>query len=178
MTSESILKKVYANRNNQKANTREQSNEPIYRKARCRVCLVRENNNLPPVRINSANKVYDLVKDELASSDREIMLSIMLDTALNLIGIETVAIGSINVCGSTIAEVFKSAILSNASCIILCHNHPSGCLEPSVEDIAFTRNAIKCGIMLNIRVHDHLILSDRGFWSMSENGLIKPLAKS
>jgi len=168
--TDSILKKVYAHKNE----PQDQKQPSLYKGARCRVCLVRENNHLPQVRLNSAQKVYELVRDELASSDREIMLSVMLDTQLNLIGIETVAVGSINVCGSTIAEVFKSAILSNASCIVLCHNHPSGSLEPSTEDIAFTKKVVSCGMMLNVRLHDHLILSHRGFWSMNESGLIRP----
>lgn len=172
MTAESILKRAYADKKKQPQH-QEKEIPSIYKGARCKVCLIKENDQLPPMKINNSNKVYDLVKDEIASSDRETLLSIMLDAGLYLIGIETVAIGSINVCGSTISEVFKSAILANASCIILCHNHPSGSLEPSAEDIAFTKNIIKCGLMLNIKVHDHLIISNRGFWSMSEQGLIR-----
>jgi DNA repair protein RadC len=170
--TESILKKVYTDKKKQ-PQPQDKLKPSIYKGARCKVCLIRENDQLPPIKINNANKVYDLVRDEIASLDRETLLSIMLDASLHLIGIETVAIGSINVCGSTISEVFKSAILANASCIILCHNHPSGSLEPSAEDIAFTKNIIKCGLMLNIKVHDHLIISNRGFWSMSEQGLIR-----
>jgi len=102
------------------------------------------------------------------------LFSIMLDTKLYLIGIETVAIGSLNVCGSTISEVFRSAILANAACMIMAHNHPSGDVEPSAEDIAFTKNLIKCGKLLGIKVHDHLIISSRGFLSMSDRGLINP----
>jgi DNA repair protein RadC len=172
LTAESILKKVYTDKKKQ-PQPQDKLKPSIYKGARCKVCLIRENDQLPPIKINNSNKAYDLVRDEIASLDRETLLSIMLDASLHLIGIETVAIGSINVCGSTISEVFKSAILSNASCIILCHNHPSGLLEPSAEDIAFTKNIIKCGLMLNIKVHDHLIISNRGFWSMSEQGLIR-----
>jgi len=66
-----------------------------------------------------------------------------------------------------------SAILANASCIILCHNHPSGFLEPSPEDIAFTKHVILCGRMIGIKVHDHLVVSSRGYCSMNEHGLIR-----
>lgn len=172
MTAESILKRTYTGKTRESEH-QEEKKQSAYKGARCRVCLIRENDHLPPMKINNASKVYELVKDEIASSDREIMLSVMLDSGLNLIGIETVAIGSLNVCGSTTSEIFKSAILANASCIILCHNHPSGSLEPSVEDIAFTRNVIKCGMMLNIKVHDHLVVSNRGYCSMNEHGLIR-----
>jgi DNA repair protein RadC len=173
LTAESILKRAYTGKI-KKSESQEKVKPSIYKAARCKVCLVRENDQLPPIRINNAVKVYELVKDEIASSDREIMLSIMLDTGLQLIGVETVAIGSINVCGSKVSEIFKSAILSNASCIILCHNHPSGSLEPSIEDIAFTKNIIKCGMMMGIKVHDHLVISNRGYCSMNERGLIRP----
>lgn len=172
MTAESILKRTYTGKT-RKSEHQEEKKQSVYKGARCRVCLIRENDQLPPMKINNASKVYELVKDEIASSDREIMLSIMLDSGLNLIGIETVAIGSLNVCGSTTSEIFKSAILANASCIILCHNHPSGSLEPSVEDIAFTRNVIRSSTLLNIKVHDHLVVSNRGYCSMNEQGLIR-----
>ena len=76
------------------------------------------------------------------------------------------------------SEVFKSAILSNASCIILCHNHPSGDLEPSSADVEFTKNVIKSGNLLGIRVHDHLVVSSRGYVSMNERGLINVNEKS
>jgi len=174
LTTESILKRRYSIKKIETSHQETETTDLLnrYRNTRCKVCLIRENDPLPPVRINNAEKVYRLVKDELASSDRETMLSIMLDTGLHLIGIETVAIGSLNVCGSTVSEIFKSAILTNAACIILAHNHPSGNLEPSPEDVAFTHNLIRCGKLLGIRVHDHLIVSSKGFMSMDEHGLI------
>jgi len=149
-----------------------------FKGAHCKVCLIKENDQLPQMLINSANRAYQLVKDELATLDRETLLSIMLDTGLHLIGIETVAIGSINVCGATVSEIFKSALLANAACIILCHNHPSGNPELSSTDIEFTKNAIKCGNLLGIRVHDHLVVTgSRGYVSMNERGLINVTEK-
>jgi DNA repair protein RadC len=175
LTAESILKRAYTTKKSKPDNQETENIDFInrYKGARCKVCLIKEKDQLPPMKINNANKVYELVKDEIASSDREILLSVMLDSSLHLIGIETVAIGSINVCGSTISEIFKGAILANATCIILCHNHPSGSLEASAEDIAFTKNVINCGMMMGIRVHDHLVVSSRGYCSMNECGLIK-----
>lgn len=166
MTAESILKRFHSKK--------PPDPEPIPRGVKCRVCLVKENDHFPPVQINSPKKAYELVRDELVSADRETLISILLDTGMSLIGVETVAIGSINVCGSTVTEVFKSAILANAPCIVLCHNHPSGALTPSAEDIRFTQNLIQCGKMMGIRIHDHLVISNRGFVSMQEQGLIKP----
>jgi len=173
LTAESILKRVHSAKKKE-AGYQEQEKTSTNRDFHCKVCLIRENDNLPKILINNSEKVYQLIKDELAPADREIMLSIMLDTKLYLIAIETVAIGRLNVCGSTATEVFKSAILANSACIILVHNHPSGDFEPSNEDIAFTKNMIKCGQLLGIKVQDHLIISGRGYISMSERGLIRP----
>jgi DNA repair protein RadC len=60
-------------------------------------------------------------------------------------------------------EVFKGAILANAASIILCHNHPSGDLTPSKEDIHMTEEMMKAGKLLGIRVLDHIIVSNQGY---------------
>jgi DNA repair protein RadC len=172
LTAESILKKSYSDRKKRQQETEKTAFPSQFKGARCKVCLVKENDQLPPVLINNAERAYGLVKDELVASDRETLLSIMLDTGLYLIGIETVAMGSINVCGSTVSELFRSAILASAAKIILLHNHPSGSLDPSSADIEFTRNAIRCGNLLGIKLQDHIVVSSRGYVSMNERGLI------
>jgi DNA repair protein RadC len=106
-----------------------------YKGIRCRVCLVRESTDSETILIDNDQAAYELVKEELASSDREMFLSIMLTGNNDLIGVETVSIGSINECTAMPREIFKSAILANAVAVILCHNHPSGDLKPSREDI-------------------------------------------
>jgi DNA repair protein RadC len=140
---------------------------------RCRVCLVRENNQPNPMAIKTADMAYKLVKEELGSADREMMLSILLAGNLRLVGVETVAIGNQNMVGAFTGELFKSAILANANAVILCHNHPSGELSPSSEDLRFTENAIKCGEILGIRIKDHLIVSSEGYISITERRFMK-----
>jgi len=140
---------------------------------RCRVCLVRENSQPNPIAIKTADMAYGLVREELVSADRETMLSILLTDNLRLIGVETVAVGVHNTVGASPAELFKSGLLANASAIILCHNHPSGELSPSSEDIKFTENVIKCGEILGIRIKDHLIVSSEGYISLTERRFIK-----
>ena len=65
-------------------------------------------------------------------------------------------------------EVFKAAILSNASSIALVHSHPSGSLNPSLEDIDITRKLVQCGDILGIKVIDHIIVSDDRHLSFAE----------
>ena len=118
------------------------------------------------IRINNEEDAYELVKHELVSSDREMILSIMLTVKNELIGVETVSIGSVTASTTTPRDVFKSAILANAVSIILCHNHPSGDLTPSGEDIKITKQLIEAGELLGINVLDHLIVSHKGFNSL------------
>jgi len=139
-----------------------------YKGIRCRVCLVRENTSDEIIKINNESDAYELVKDELAGSDREMLLSIMLTVKNDLIGVETVSIGSITASTTTGREIFKSAILANAVSIVICHNHPSGELIPSPEDIAMTKQLIYAGELLGIKVLDHLIVSNQGYKSLRD----------
>jgi DNA repair protein RadC len=139
-----------------------------YKGIRCRVCLVRENTDAETIQINNDQDAYELVKEELCSSDREMFLSIMLTCRNELIGVETVSIGSINECTANPREIFKSAILANAVSIILCHNHPSDDLKPSREDIIITKRLIEAGELLRIKVLDHLIITHKGFRSLRD----------
>ena len=140
-----------------------------YKGVRCRVYLVREGDADKVIKLNNSSDVYDLVKDELVNSDREMLLSVMLTNKNQLIGVETVSIGSINVTSMSPREVFKSAILANAVSIILCHNHPSGELTPSNEDIQITKLIVDAGKLLGIKVLDHIIVSNKGYYSLNDN---------
>jgi DNA repair protein RadC len=142
---------------------------PRYKGMQCRVCLVRENTQDDPIYIRNADQAYDLVKDELCSADREIFLSILLATTLQLIGVESVATGGLNQCAISPADTLKSAIISNASNLILIHNHPSGSLQPSDSDIKLTETITKCGDLLGIHVTDHLIIGADGYYSIKHN---------
>ena len=107
--------------------------------------------------------------------DREQFCVILLNAKNEVIGLNIVSTGSI--CGTIVhpREVFKPAILANASAIILCHNHPSDGVEPSTEDKIITKAMVKAAKIIDIRVHEHLIISmyeDR-FYSFCDNGLIE-----
>ena len=139
-----------------------------YKGIRCRVYLVRESDGDEVITIKNSNDAYELVKEELVNSDRERFLSIMLTVRNHLIGVETAYIGSIQACIISPRDLFKSAILANASGVILCHNHPSGDLEPSSSDLEITRNLIQAGELLGIKVLDHLIVSSQGYRSLRD----------
>jgi DNA repair protein RadC len=139
-----------------------------YKGIRCRVCLVRDGASDEIIKISKPADAYQLVKDELVNSDREMILSVMLTVKNDLIGVETVSIGSITASTTTPRDVFKSAILANAVSIIVCHNHPSGELVPSKNDIELTKQLIAGGELLGIKVLDHLIVSNQGYKSLRD----------
>ena len=69
-------------------------------------------------------------------------------------------------------EIFKEALLVNASSIVLLHNHPSDDVMPSNNDLITTKNLIEAGILLNIKVIDHIIIGKTKYYSLCENGEI------
>ena len=87
---------------------------------------------------------------------------------------DRVSMGSLSEAIVHPREVFKTALLPNASAVILIHNHPSGRTEPSAEDRQLTRKLQEAAKLLEIRVLDHLILSGDtdGLFSFRENGLL------
>lgn len=91
----------------------------------------------------------------------------LLDTQSRLIGIHTIAIGSLDTC--VVREVFKAAILANAASIVLAHNHPSGDPTPSPQDREVTRQLVHAGKLLGIDVTDHIIVGENPrFYSLLE----------
>jgi DNA repair protein RadC len=83
-----------------------------------------------------------------------------------IIGVENVAIGGLNSCSWIPRDILKSAILANAAAIVVCHNHPSGELKPSSQDLKMTDKLVKAGEIMGIKVLDHLIISHEGFRSI------------
>ncbi len=69
-------------------------------------------------------------------------------------------------------EVFRAAISDNAAAIILAHNHPSGELDPSDEDIDITKRLVKAGSILGVSVLDHVIISRKGSYSFAGHGIM------
>lgn len=122
--------------------------------------------------IISPKEVYKIVSEYLNGVDREYLVLLTLDTKNCINSITTVSIGSLNTSIVHPREVFKTAILSNASSIILAHNHPSGDVIPSKEDINITHRIKECGKILGIELLDHLIIGDDNYSSLKEKGII------
>lgn len=137
-----------------------------------KIQLVQETKPVKEYQIKNPNDAYELVKDELAALDREVFIVVSLNVRNKVLGLNVVSIGSINSSLVHPREVFKSAILLNASCIILLHNHPSGEIEPSKNDIELTKRLVEAGEVIGIDVIDHIVVGNT-FFSFLQNNLLK-----
>lgn len=109
--------------------------------------------------------IADIFRQVLKNEDRELFTMLALDTKHRVIGANVVSQGTLDASIVHPREVFKAAMLLNASGIIICHNHPSGNITPSREDLETTKRLIKAGALLGIPVLDHLIVG----WEMDGN---------
>jgi DNA repair protein RadC len=122
--------------------------------------------------INNPEDIFNLVR-YLSNKDRECFVSVHLDARNHVIGIEEVAIGSLNASIVHPREVFKSAILNNAASIILAHNHPSGDHKPSEDDIEITKRLENAGKIIGIKIADHVVIGNSNFLSFRREGLLQ-----
>lgn len=123
-------------------------------------------------RFRNSGDAAEVVRPIFEYADREMLVVMSLDTKLTPIAMEIVAVGSLNVCGVDMREVFKHAILSNAAKIICFHNHPSGSLEASPEDSQITGRIKEAGELLGIELIDHIIIGyDHEYISFKESGI-------
>lgn len=108
---------------------------------------------------------------ELGRAKKEHLVGLYLDAQNGLIHKETISIGSLNTTRSHPREILYPALLHLALGFLLVHNHPSGSLDPSDEDVAFTRGVHRAGETVGIELYDHLIVTSGGFTSLRERGV-------
>ena len=118
--------------------------------------------------IRNPGDLAQIVKKFLGQADREVFLTVNMSTANTVNSIHVVSVGTLDRAIVHPREVFKTAILSNAANIALAHNHPSGELNPSQEDIAMTKQLVQSGDLLGIKVLDHIIIAGDRYLSFLE----------
>jgi len=115
--------------------------------------------------MNSPHDIYKFMKD-IKDIEKELFVVFYLDTKNNIIAREIISIGTLNSAIIHPREVFRNAIVRNCNSIILSHNHPSGDVEPSQEDITITKRLKEAGEVIGIKVLDHVIVGDKLFNSI------------
>jgi len=123
-------------------------------------------------RVKSPQDGYILIKGFLEDKDREHFIMVALNTKNEPVSINVCHIGSLNSSIVHPREIMKVAILSNAASILVAHNHPSGSVTPSIEDIQVTERLKQAGELMGIELLDHLIIGDNSYLSLKEKGYI------
>ncbi len=119
-----------------------------------------------------------LLREEKVDQNKEHFWILGLANNNRLLFIELISLGTVKATLVEPMEVFSLALQKQAVKIILCHNHPSGELKPSEQDKDITNRLIQVGIIVNMPVIDHLIISDISYLSFEYIGLLNILKKS
>jgi DNA repair protein RadC len=122
-------------------------------------------------KVTKPEDVFEMLKP-IRDHNQEHFIAITLNGAGAVIQSRVITVGLLNHSLVHPRETFRGAILDNAASIIIAHNHPSGQLEPSSNDIAITQQMKESGAILGIQVIDHIIVGKTGYLSFRERGLM------
>ena len=125
----------------------------------------------PDIRVTRPEDILPLVA-HLKQKRQEHFICVTLNGAGEILGNRTITVGLLNHSLVHPREVFADAITDRAASIICIHNHPSGTLEPSSQDIAITNQLKEAGSLIGIQLIDHIIVSKNGHVSMREQGFL------
>jgi len=125
--------------------------------------------------LHSSSEVRDYLLHSLRGLKKEVLTVIYLDSSHAILDSETVAEGSINVNTVYPRELVKKALAKNAAALIIAHNHPSGALDPSPQDMQLTKTLCLLGSLMQIQILDHIIIGD-GSYSFADHGLMGDIA--
>lgn len=121
-----------------------------------------------PEFVRTSKQAYSYLKN-MGDLSKEHLRGIYLNSHYRVVHDETISIGTLTSSVVHPREVFKPALEHAASAVILAHNHPSGILSPSPEDIAITRQIVEAGKILGISVLDHIVIAKNRFQSIAVN---------
>ena len=124
------------------------------------------------MKLNSAKKIFDYFCAELKNKKQEYFYCIYLNQNKKLIDKKLLFKGTLNKSLVHPREIFKAAYLCSAASIICVHNHPSGNVIPSDEDIYITNTLVNIGKMQGIIIQDHIIIGDNNYFSFYENDML------
>lgn len=124
-----------------------------------------------PLKALNPESVFEALRD-IRPLKKEHFIAFYLDTKNVEIARETISIGTLNASLVHPREVFEPAIRFSAASVIISHNHPSGDVSPSHEDMQITKKLVDAGHLLDIHILDHIIVSSHSYLSFKEKGFI------
>jgi DNA repair protein RadC len=123
-------------------------------------------------KITTSNDAYLIMRSNMLDLPHEEFWLLILNRANAVIKKELISRGGVSGTVVDTKIIFKTAVQHYASSLIICHNHPSGNLKPSEADIKITKNIKEAGRIMDIPLIDHLIITDSGYYSFADEGMI------
>lgn len=127
---------------------------------------------LPLGTVYSSKKIGEYMSKMYGSAKQELLVGIYLDTKNQVMLQKNIFKGTLNSATVHPREIFKEAVKCSAARFMVVHNHPSGNVTPSQNDIALTKRLVSCGEMIGITLLDHIIVGDTAYLSMREEEII------
>ncbi len=123
--------------------------------------------------LKSSQEVFDYLYHALRGLKKEAFKVIYLDSQDGILDTVDIATGTVNASPVSPREVVEGALKHNAAALIFAHNHPSGNPAPSQSDKALTREMVYAGIVMQLKVLDHIIIGENRYFSFASEGLIE-----
>lgn len=121
--------------------------------------------------VRTPEEVADVVGGRLKGKNKEHFLALLLDSRSRLIRSAEISVGSLDASIVHPREVFKEAVAASAASIIFVHNHPSGDVTPSEDDINLSKRLSQAGEIMGVDVLDHIIIAGKSYISLKRQGL-------
>ncbi len=134
--------------------------------------LRRHISNVKKEVIRSSGDIADYLRAKLAHKAKEVFGVLFLNRSNKVIAFEQISEGGITGTVVDIRIILKKALLHESVSMVICHNHPSGSLDPSTADEMITQKIKEAGLLLDIRLLDHIIVSTEGHYSFADHGKI------
>lgn len=126
-------------------------------------------------RVLDSYTAYKVLKENFSDDTidyKETFKVLYLNHNLQVVGCSTISEGGITATCVDVRNVLQGALLTNATTMILAHNHPSGSTRPSREDDSLTQKIVEAAKIMEIRVNDHIILTSEDYYSYNDEGRI------
>ena len=123
-------------------------------------------------KINASKDIAEIFQPLLGDLPHEEFWILFLNKSNRIISKMKLSQGGVSGTVTDTKIIMKKAIEHLASGIVVCHNHPSGNINPSESDIQITNKIRESGKLLDIQLHDHLIISDKDYYSFADHGLL------
>ena len=124
------------------------------------------------LKIKSSKDVVEILMPRMRDLKFEVFKVVLLNAQNRIIDIIEIIEGTVNQANPIIREIFQKALQNFATSIICVHNHPSGEPNPSHQDKEFTKELIKAGQTLQVKVLDHIIIGDDNYYSFVDEGMV------